>query len=157
VDQNEQGVALEAAHYLDHLMSGNVSEVKTIVVNSGEVVALESTNTVALEDREVAQAVEFIRAHIGEPINIKDVTQRFSIARRTLERHFRATMGISLHEFLTRERVERAKDLLRATPALTLKEVARRCGFAGAKRLNLVFRRVAGISSAVWRDSTSSH
>jgi LacI family transcriptional regulator len=155
VDQNEEGVALEAAKFLDRLMSGEANAAQTIIVPSGGVVALGSTDTVAVEDREVAHAVEFIRAHIAEPINIKDVAQHFSIARRTLERRFRAAMGISLHDFQTRERIERAQDLLRATPPLTLSEVARRCGFTSAARLNLVFHRVTGNMPANWRQHFS--
>jgi len=152
VDQNEEGVALEAAKFLDRLMSGEQNAAQTIIVPSGGVVALGSTDTVAIEDREVAHAVEFIRAHIAEPINIKDVAQHFAIARRTLERRFRAAMKISLHDFQTLERVERAKDLLRSRPPLTLVEVARRCGFTNSVRLNLVFRRQTGASPADWRE-----
>jgi LacI family transcriptional regulator len=157
VDQNEEGVALEAAKFLDRLMSGEANAAQTIIVPSGGVVPLGSTNTLAIEDREVAQAVEFIRAHIAEPINIKDVAHHFAIARRTLERRFRSALGISLHDFQTCERIERAKDLLRATPPLTLSEVARRCGFTSAARLNLVFHRVAGLTPALWRQQTARH
>jgi LacI family transcriptional regulator len=151
VDQNEEGVATQAAQYLDRLMSGETSEVKTIVVPSGGVVPLESTDTVAVDDREVAHAVEFIRAHIAEPVNIKDLSRHFSIARRTIERRFRAAMGISLHDFQVRERIERAQDLLRAQPPLAIAEVARRCGFSSAARLNLVFRNREGTMPAEWR------
>lgn len=151
VDQHEAGVALEAAKFLDRLMSGEANAARTIIVPTGDVVALGSTDTVAVEDREVAHAVEFIREHISEPINIKDVAQHFSIGRRTLERRFRSAMGISLHDFQTGERIARAQDLLCAKPALTFAEVARRCGFVSATRLNLVFRRVNGLSPADWR------
>ena len=151
VDQNEQGAALEAAKFLDRLMSSEANAARTIIVPTGAVVALGSTDTVAVEDREVAHAIEFIREHISEPINIKDVAQHFSIARRTLERRFRTAMKISLHDFQTQERIARAEDLLRAKPPLTLAEVARRCGFVSATRLNLVFRRVKGTSPTEWR------
>ena len=154
VDQNEEGVALEAAKFLDRLMSGEANAAQTIIVPSGQVVALDSTDTVAVEDREVAHAVEFIRARIAAPINIKDVAQHFSISRRTLERRFRLAMGISLHDFQTRERIARAQDLLRARPVLTLKDIACRCGFTTATRLNLVFRRMVGMPPAEWREKS---
>jgi LacI family transcriptional regulator len=155
VDQNEEGVAKHAAEYLDRLMSGATAEVKTIVVPSGGVVPLESTDTVAVDDREVAQAVEFIRGRIAEPVNIKDLAQNFSIARRTLERRFRSAMGISLHDFQVRERIERARDLLSATPPLAIAEVARRCGFSSAARLNMVFRQQAGLLPSAWRSRSA--
>ena len=151
VDQNEQGVALEAAKFLDRLMSGEANAARTIIVPTGAVVPLGSTDTVAVEDREVAHAIEFIREHISEPINIKNVAQHFSVARRTLERRFRTAMKLSLHDFQTLERIGRAEDLLRAQPPLTLAEVARRCGFVSATRLNRVFRQVKGTSPAEWR------
>ena len=151
VDQNEEGVALEAAKFLGRLMSGEANAAQTIIVPSGGVVALGSTDMVAIDDREVAHAVDFIREHISEPINIKDVAQHFSITRRTLERRFRAAMNISLHNFQTQERIGRAKDLLRTQPPLTLTEIARRCGFTSTTRLNLVFQHTLGISPMGWR------
>jgi len=151
VDQNEEGVARHAAAYLDRLMAGETRETKTIIVPSGGVVALESTNTMAVDDREVAQAVEIIRARIAEPINIKDLSRHFLISRRTLERRFRAAIRTSLHDFQVHERIERARDLLRATPPLAIAEVARRCGFGSAARLNRVFRRHTGMMPAAWR------
>lgn len=151
VDQNEAQIAVQAADYLERLMSGKTREVKITAVPTRGIVLLGSTDTVAVDDRAAARAVEFIRVHISEPINIKDVAQNFDIARRTLERRFRTALGISLHEFLTRERIERAQDLLRTIPPLTLSEVARRCGFTNAHRLNLVFLRIIGITPAVWR------
>ena len=51
VDQNEAGVALEAAKFLDRLMSGEANAARTIIVPTGDVVALGSTDTVAVEDR----------------------------------------------------------------------------------------------------------
>ena len=153
VGQNEELIASRAAQYLDELMAGKTCEVKTIEVPSGDVVAQASTDTVAVDDQAAARAVDFIRANIAEPINIKDVARQFSIARRTLERHFRSSMGMSLHDFQTRERVERAKDLLRALPPISLKQVARKCGFTGVPRLNVVFKRVLGQTAVVWRKS----
>lgn len=156
VDQNEKGVALEAAKFLDRLISGEANAARTIIVPSGGVVALGSTDTVAVEDREVARAVEYIRLHAAEPINIKDVAQHVSIARRTLERRFRACFGVSLHNFQIRERIERAQDLLTAEPSMTLTEVARRCGLPSPSRLNAVFQQVTGMKVSEWREIFSA-
>ena len=151
VDPNEEGVALRAAQYLDQLMTHKSSEIKIFHISGGEVVSLGSTDTLPLEDREVARAVELIRAHISEPVNIKDISQRFQITRRTLERRFRAVMGVSPHDFQMNERIERAKDLLRARPPLDLNEVARRCGFTSAAYLNVVFRQLTGTLPAEYQ------
>ncbi|MEI8290959.1 MAG: substrate-binding domain-containing protein [Verrucomicrobiota bacterium] len=151
VDSNEEGVALEAAKLLDRLMSGEKIENQIVSVHGGGLIALGSTDTMAVEDPSVTLANEFIRMHISEPISIKNVAQYISVPRRTLERHFRAAMGVSLHDFLARERIERAQDLLKAVPRLTLKEVADRCGFTTISYLNTAFRLKVGMSPQEWR------
>ena len=155
VDSNEEGLALEAAKLLDCLMSGGKIENQIVSVHGGGLVALGSTDTMAMEDPDVTQALEFIRMHIAEPISIKNVAQYITVPRRTLERRFRAAMGVSLHEFMARERIERAQDLLRAVPRLTLKDVADRCGFATISYLNTAFRLKVGMTPDEWRRRAS--
>ena len=149
----EDGAAMgwRAAEYLDRLMSGHTHSVKTVVVPPYGFEALGSSDTVAVDDAVVARAVAYIRTHAGEKINIADVARQVSVARVTLERRFRRAMGSSLHAYLTRERVELAKDYLRTESSLSLNAIANRCGFANRKRLNLVFRRFLLASPAAWR------
>jgi LacI family transcriptional regulator len=153
---NDEDVAMRAAEYLDRLMHGRTQDVQTIVLPVQGFVALASSDTVAVDDRYVARAVEFIRAHAGEATNIKSLVHQLSIPRRTLERHFHAAMGTSLHAYLTGERVARARDLLGVRPPISLKEIARRCGFADARRLNEVFRCATGVSLAEARQRADS-
>jgi len=63
------------------------------------------------------------------------------IQRCTLDRHFRAVMAMSLNEFLVGERAEKARTLLRAAPPLSLREIARRCGFSDTQHMKKVLRR----------------
>ena len=145
---NDEAVALQAAEYLDRLMSGQTQETQTIIVPVQGFVALASTDTVAVPDRFVARAVEFIRAHAGEATNIKSIVHHLAVPRRTLERHFQQVMGTSLHAYLTRERIDRARELLRVEPPLSLREIAHRSGFADARRLNQVFQAATGLTLA---------
>ena len=149
---NDGEIATRAAECLDRLMTGKSAEPRTLLVPSQTLVARDSTDTVAVDDRLVARTIEFIRAHAAQATNIKDIAHQLAVPRRTLDRRFREALGRSMHEFLVGERVGRAQDMLRGSPALTLKEIARRCGFASARRLNLVFHRSAGIRPAQVRE-----
>ena len=145
---NDEVVAMQAAEYLERLITRQTCASQTIVVPVQGLIALSSTDTVAVDDRCVAQAVEFIRANAGQPTNIKDAVAHLGVPRRTLERHFQEVMGTTLHEYLTRERIERARELLRIQPSLSLREIARRCGFADARRLKRLFRLSTGAALA---------
>jgi len=149
--ENQELLGRLAVACLDDLMSGKQLENFTISVPPLGVVERASTATMAIEDREVAHAVEFIRAHGYEPINISDVLARVHIARVTLERRFRAVTGQTPHEYLIQHRVRRAQELLQQHPPPSLQTVAKHCGLPDRRRLNQVFRRATGKSPAAWR------
>ena len=140
-----------AIETLEHLMIRKTGERPLVNVPPLGVVERESTATMAIEDREVAHAVEFIRAHAGEGINVGDIATRAGVSRVTLERHFRQVMGHTLHHYLIRHRIRRAQELLLAEPPPPLQRIARQCGFPDRRRLNQVFRSVVGKSPAAWQ------
>lgn len=140
-----------AIETLEHLMLRRTGDRPMVNVPPLGVVERASTATMAIEDREVAHAVEFIRAHAGEGINVGDVATRAGVARVTLERHFRQVMGHTLHHYLIRHRIRRAQELLLADPPTPLQRIARQCGFPDRRRLNQVFRSVVGKSPAEWQ------
>jgi len=95
--------------------------------------------------------VEFIRAHVGDGINVTDVIKRARISRVTLERHFRLVTGQTLHDYIVHQKVRRAQELLLERPQRSLQGIAKLCGFPDRRRLNLVFRRVTSKTPADWR------
>ena len=141
VDVAHDVIMLKAARRLDRLMKGDSRGSRTIFVPPRGVVAMRSTDTLALDDPMTAKAVEFIREHSGENINVKTIAERLSFCRRTLEEHFVGAMGISIHQFLIRQRIAHAVDLLQAEPALSLKEIASRCGFYDARHMKRMLKR----------------
>lgn len=150
VQEDQELQARLAVECLDVIMSDRQPRETMINVPPLGVVERASTATMAIEDREVAHAVEFIRAHGFEPINVADVSGRVDVARVTLERRFRQVMGTTMHGYLTDLRVRRAKELLLADPPVSLQAVAQQCGLADRRRLNQVFLSVAGKSPAAW-------
>lgn len=151
--ENHELLGRLAVACLDDLMSGKRLENFTVTVPPLGVAERASTATMAIEDREVAHAVEFIRAHGFEPINISDVLTRVNISRVTLERRFRQIIGESPHEYLIQQRVRRAQELLLQDPALSLQAIAKQSGLPDRRRLNQVFRRVTGKAPAGWREA----
>jgi LacI family transcriptional regulator len=150
VQEDQELLARLAISCLDQLMLDGQPRDTLINVPPLGVVERVSTSTMAIEDRELAHAVEFIRSHGFENINVADVSGRVKVARVTLERRFLHVMGQTMHEYLTNLRVRRAMELLRADQIPSLQEVAQQCGLVDRRRLNQVFLRVTGKSPSAW-------
>lgn len=65
-------------------------------------------------------------------------------------RAFKATFGETPHAYITRRRLEAAKDLMLATRD-PLSQIAYQCGFADQSHLCRLFRRSAGMAPQAWR------
>jgi AraC family transcriptional activator FtrA len=74
---------------------------------------------------------------------------RAAMSPRTLQRQFRETTGMGPAQWLARERVAVAKELLE-TP-LPLAQVAERAGFGSEETLRHHFRRLAATTPGAYR------
>lgn len=133
----------EAAALLDRMMRGEAVRPVAHLIPPVGVVARQSTDVLALEDRAVAQAVRFIREHACEGIKVSDVLQGVTLSRRVLEQRFRRLLGRTPREEILQVRLARVKQLLTETD-LTLYQVAERTGFEHVEYLSVVFKRETG-------------
>jgi transcriptional regulator GlxA family with amidase domain len=109
------------------------------------------TDTSIIDSVCVARAVAYVRHHLSEVFGVEAVLQAAGVPRRSLELAFRAALGCTPYQFITRARLARAKELLASEPPQKLSEIARACGFADLRRFRLVFRRELGVSPAEHR------
>lgn len=140
-----------AVKCLEDQIAGKKAGPAPIVVPPIGVIERASTATMAIEDREVAHAVEFIRVHGCKPVNVAGVVEEVSVCRATLERRFARVMGLTPHEYLLQQRIQHAQELLAVNPPLSLQAISRQCGIPDRRRLNRIFRRVTGKSPAAFR------
>ena len=73
-----------------------------------------------------------------------------SAEKSRLRRMFRKSTGESPHQFVLRQRIERAKGMLRVPDARAL-DVAVACGFKTQQHFAQVFRDVCGTTPTVYR------
>lgn len=91
-----------------------------------------------------------VRADLAHPWRVADMARRCHLAEAVFARQFRALTGLSPHEWLVRQRLARARDLLRVGGA-SLTEVALACGYADSAHFSHSFRRRHGVSPSEWR------
>jgi len=147
---NAERGGFEAAMLLDRLMRGEVEEREQIVVEPLHVVTRRSTDVIALHDREVAEALGFIRAAASRPIRVDHVVADLGLSRRTLEIRFQKALGRSIHAEIQRVHLERAKRLLLETD-LPIPKVAEISGFTTASYFAQAFRREFDTTPARYR------
>jgi len=104
----------------------------------------------AVEDRMVAEAIEFIWDHTHRSMTVDDVVSHLPITRRSLERRFRHVLGHTILEEITRCRLVRAERLLAETK-IPIEQVAAAAGFSCPERMCKVFRRLKGLSPWAYR------
>jgi LacI family transcriptional regulator len=142
-------VGFEAARFLADLLEGRSVPMHTAIAPIN-VVTRQSTDVQAIEDADVAAAVQFIREHAAEPVTVEDVLERVPVGRRTLEQRFRKALGRSPSGEIRRVHLDRARQLLSETE-LSVPEVARRSGFGNPWRFGAMFRRHVGCTPTDYR------
>lgn len=143
-------VGYEAARMLSQLMAGKKLKHDRVYFPPKAIVVRQSSDIVAVEDRDVAQALRFIREHAGEAISVEDVLTEVPVSRRKLERDFQRVIHRTIFEEIRRHRVEKAMRLL-ATTDLPMPAIAKQSGFESARRLAVVFGQVMKATPTFYR------
>lgn len=99
----------------------------------------------------IASLMDWFRAHPAEPCTLPILARRVSMSVRTLQRQFRETVGLSPREWVVRERVALAKDLLE-DGRTRLDKVAASVGFGSQESFRRHFRRLVGTSPSAYRE-----
>ena len=150
ISPNAQRIGYEAAALLDRLMAGARPPTQPLLLPPGIVVARESTDVLATDDRELAAAIRYIREHACEGLRLKDFFKTSRLSRRELERRVRTLLGRSPKEEMIRVQIERAKQLLTETK-LPATAIAEKCGFSQPKYFSQVFHARVGLPPGAYR------
>jgi len=95
---------------------------------------------------------EFVRANVEEDVSLDEMAQSVGLSTAHFARMFRTSTGETPHQFVLRQRVERAKAMLCAGDVRVL-DVAVACGFKTQQHFAQVFRGVCGISPTEYRQN----
>jgi AraC-like DNA-binding protein len=104
----------------------------------------------ALPKWRFTRVAQYIGDHMEDSINLADLARAAGLTRMHFAAQFRATVGVSPHEYLLRRRIERAQTLLQ-DPKQRLVDVALSVGFQAQPHFTTVFRRFVGVSPHRWR------
>ena len=121
-----------------------------ILVPSPYVVTRQSTDMIAINDPDVAEAIRYIRKYATSGITVNDVEKHVVISHATLFRKFRKHIGHSPEREIIRVKINFAKMLLLET-SLPLTAVAAKSGITPTSYFMRVFKREAGTTPQNYR------
>ena len=93
---------------------------------------------------------ELVHAKIEDDLSLDEMAQSVGLSTAHFARMFRKSTGQTPHQFVLRQKLERAKAMLRAPDARVL-DVAVACGFKTQQHFAQVFRGVWGVSPTEYR------
>ncbi|MGO4408220.1 helix-turn-helix domain-containing protein [Bosea sp. RAF48] len=89
-------------------------------------------------------------ARLASKLKIAQIADECRLSASHFSKAFRRTMGVTPQLYLTRLRVEEAKNLL-TTGKLPRADVAPICGFSSPRHFARVFGQITGESPGAWR------
>lgn len=141
-----------AARALDEMMQGRRPELSRITVEPLRVVQRRSSEAVAIDDPDIAQALQYIHTQPVDTLAIQDVVEHLAVSRRALELRFKKLLGRTILQEIQKVRLARAKHLLQETD-LPIPRISEVVGFATASYFIQVFRAETGMTPAKYRMS----
>lgn len=99
---------------------------------------------------QLRRAQDRLRAELGDTPSLQTVAAECGLSVSHFARAFRQSLGVSPHAWLVRQRIARAKILMRGRGP-SLAEIALACGFADQSHFTRVFVREEGMSPGRWR------
>lgn len=140
----------QAAEKLAEMMIGKKTEALDLRIDPVGVVTRQSTDILAMADKNVAAAVSYIREHACHGITVDEVLKQTFASRSQLEKKFRKYIGRSPQAEIRRVQVAKIRQLLFETD-FPLKKIADLTGFEHIEYMCVVFKRLVGDSPGNYR------
>jgi LacI family transcriptional regulator len=140
VDPNHEEVGYQACLLLDQLLTNQKTSVKEIEVRPNMIHLRRSSSTLAVDDPQLSQAMEFIRLNACRGTCIDEIAQHCGLSRSVLQRRFRSKINRTIGESILNEKLTRAKELIHAGK-LSMNQVAELSGLNSQEYMSQVFRK----------------
>jgi transcriptional regulator GlxA family with amidase domain len=103
----------------------------------------------------VLRAQDWLQTHMAEKIDIARLADHLGVSSRSLNRYFRAELGMTTLEYLQSVRIEKSKLLLENTK-LPLAQVVAEIGYSDVRSFTSLFQRQVGMKPSAFRASVSA-
>ncbi len=100
----------------------------------------------------VRDVLNFVDFHYMEPLSLESLAIKYSVNKNYLSTRFPKEVGMTVTDYINLTRVRRSLKLLSGT-ALSMPEIAERCGFSDANYYSRTFKKIHGTTPNEYRKS----
>lgn len=97
------------------------------------------------------EAINYLKNHYQEEINIKDVADHLQISESYLSRLFKKEINHTFVDYLTNFRIKKAMELLK-DKTVKVYEVSSLVGYADSRYFSVLFKKYVGVTPTEFRD-----
>jgi AraC family transcriptional regulator len=110
-----------------------------------EVAQIITSQNRSLTRTQLQQSINYIHTHLDRDLSLVELASIINISPTYFASLFRQAMGISPHQYVIQQRIERAKVMLSKTD-LAIADIALQVGFSSQSHLTQQFKRLTGIT-----------
>lgn len=100
----------------------------------------------------IQKAVTYVTTDLSADLSLKALAKRLNVTSSYLSSLFRKEMGMTLTDYVNQQRIAHAQYLLLNT-SVPIKAIAQQCGIADLNYFVRMFKRAAGVTPKVYRDT----
>ena len=134
--------------YLEHLFNALLAH---LIQNYCSVTPLYKEFSDGLPRYKLKQAIAYINDNLNKSIKVTDIAKLVDISQYYFCRLFHNSTGLTPYQYVLRQRVIRAKDLIKNSK-LPLADIAFECGFSSQSQMTQHFRKSVGVTPKIYRN-----
>ncbi|RYD98242.1 MAG: AraC family transcriptional regulator, partial [Sphingobacteriales bacterium] len=105
---------------------------------------VQSSSFLHQSNSRLAFAINYIKQNLHQKLSLEKIAKMAYLSKSSFFKLFKQELGLSPNEFITRERIGQAKQLLKLQKSI--KEVAYQTGFADANYFIKTFKAMVGLT-----------
>lgn len=99
-----------------------------------------------LAARQLKAGVEYIHDHLDEDLSLINLAEQLNLSSFHFARLFKNSLGVSPHQYILQNRIDRAKKLIATSTDSNLTEIGLRVGFFDQAHFTKAFKRTVGVT-----------
>lgn len=135
--------------YLEGLATALAAQ---LVANHSTQLRRQARTKGGFSDRKVKQVLVFIEENLSSDLSLPGIATAAGVSLSHCKALFRQSVGLPIHQYVIRRRVERAVWLMRERK-LSISQIALESGFAHQGHLAMHMRRILGVSPKALQES----
>lgn len=154
--QNVRHQLWAIAHEYNHRTVGSDDIIERSLINffvyATRLYEYETTHlsNVISKSHEIDELTKYIRSHFGYNLSLEFLARNMHLSREYLSRYFKKHTGKTIFEYLTEVRIEKAKQMLKAT-TYSVSDICEYCGYNSLGNFQKAFKRLTGVSPSKYR------